>query len=249
MSRMADLNDLVHLPISGAVGVATFCFLLYWFTAYSQSYKRIVSSLIGEGHVEKYLPFYQKGLGVLLIGFFPGILLWVLIPDSFTEYGLVLKNPRASFFWVLGFGATLFWIPFFSARKSEMQAIYPQIRIACWDVKLIVVNALIWAVYLFTYEFLFRSFLLCSLLNSLDTLSAIVIATAISVATHMPKGAAETFGTIPFSVMLCLAMVSTGSIWAGFFIHLILALSNDFWALFFNPEMWLEKRGESINQV
>ena len=242
------INDSVDIPLSIAVGAGTVCFLLYWFIAHGKGYKKFLSKFIPPNHVDRYLPFYQKGLGVLLIGIIPGVILWTFRSHFPGDYGIIQDNLQATLIWICTVGTLLFFIPFFSSRKVEMQAFYPQIRVVDWDVQLLVLNACVWAVYLFAYEFLFRSFLLNSLLISLDTISAIVITTAISVSTHMPKGGIETFGTIPFSIMLCLAMIFTGSIWAGFIIHLVLALSNDYWALYFNPKMTLRRRVSLINE-
>lgn len=244
---IGENSAILDISLSGAVGVATICFLIYWFTAYSVSYKSFLTRWIPARNVSTYFPLYQKGLGILLIGVIPGLILLLFREQFPGDYGLVAEKNWATLLWVVGFGGILFFIPYFSARSSKMQAFYPQVRVNEWSVTLLMVNALIWALYLFAYEFLFRSFLLCSLLITLDTTSSIVIATAISVATHMPKGAAETFGTIPFSIMLCLAMLVTGSIWAGFVIHLTLALANDHWAIYFNPEMNKRRTIVSIN--
>ncbi|MBX2820260.1 MAG: CPBP family intramembrane metalloprotease [Rhodothermaceae bacterium] len=242
------MHDSVNISLSIAIGAGTFCFLVYWFTAHSKGYERVLAKLIQPSHVDTYLPFFQKGLGVLLIGIIPGAIVWTFRPHFPGDYGIILDDVQSTTLWVCTVGVVLFCIPFFSARKDEMQAFYPQVRVSEWSVRLLALNALVWAVYLFAYEFLFRSFLLNSLLTSLDTVSAIVITTAISVSTHMPKGGIETFGTIPFSIMLCLAMIFTGSIWAGFIIHLVLALSNDYWALYFNPKMNLKRRFLLVNE-
>lgn len=242
------MHESVNISLSVSVGAGTFCFLLYWFIAHSRGYARFLSRFMQPGHVDRYLPFYQKGLGILLIGIIPGAIVWTFKSQFLGDYGIILDNGRATLIWICTVGTLLFFIPFFSSRKDEMQAFYPQIRVREWDFRLLALNALVWAVYLFSYEFLFRSFLLNSLLTSLDTVTAIVITTAISVSTHMPKGGIETFGTIPFSIMLCLAMILTGSIWAGFIIHLVLALSNDYWALYFNPKMNLKRRVSLINE-
>ena len=242
------MHESVNISLSVAVGAGTFCFLLYWFIAHSKGYERFLAKFIQPANVDRYLPFYQKGLGILLIGIIPGAIVWIFKSHFPGDYGIILDDAQSTLLWVCTIGALLFFIPFFSARKDEMQAFYPQIRITEWDARLVALNIFVWAVYLFAYEFLFRSFLLNSLLTSLDTVSAIVITTAISVSTHMPKGGIETFGTIPFSIMLCLAMIFTGSIWAGFIIHLVLALSNDYWALYFNPKMNLKRRVSIISE-
>lgn len=242
------MHELVNISLSIALSVGTICFLLYWFIAHSRSFEKILGKVIQPYIVARYTAFFQKGFGILLIGIVPGIVLWVLRSRMPGDYGLALSDPGATMLWITIGGSLLFFVPFISARKDKMQSFYPQIRIKEWDIKLVLVNTLVWALYLFAYEFLFRSFLLNSFLISLDITSAIILTTAISVTTHMPKGAAETFGTIPFSIMLCLAMISTGSIWAGFIIHLILALSNDYWALYFNPQMRVVKNLAAVNQ-
>ena len=129
-----------------------------------------------------------------------------------------------------------------------MQAMYPQVRAEKWDLKLIVTNGVIWALYLTAYEFLFRGLILHTVLCYMDAYAAISITTIISVTTHMPKGAVETFGTIPFSIALCLMAIMSGSIWVGVVIHLILALSNDYWALHYNPNMTFSVRNYSVTE-
>ena len=118
-----------------------------------------------------------------------------------------------------------------------MLAYYPEVRARQWSRRLIAFNSLMWGVYLAAYEFLFRGFLLVNCSNAMGVWPAIAITTALSSATHMPKGPKESFGTIPFSIVLCLSVLHTGAIWAAFTIHVILALSNDLWALHFQPEM------------
>ena len=240
--------ETINMSLTIALIVGTICFLLYWFVAHSKGYKEHLKRWIPAETVDILFPFFQKGLGVLLIGVVPGIVLWVFSSTFSTDYGMMLDRPQSTILWTIIFGGMLFFIPYFSARKPEMQEYYPQIRKKEWDIQLIVLNTFFWAAYLFAYEFLFRSFFLNTFLISLDTTSAVVLTTIISVSTHMPKGALETFGTIPFSVMLCLAMLVTGSIWAGFVIHLVLALSNDYWALHFNPQMGMKKTLASVNR-
>lgn len=242
------MGETINISLVIALSVGTSCFLMYWFIAHAHSFQTHLGKIFTIDIATQYLPFFQKGFGTLLIGIIPGLILWAFRSRLPGEYGLVLSNPKATLLWILIFGGTLFFITYISARKDAMQAFYPQIRIEEWNTRLLVLNTIVWAVYLFAYEFLFRSFLLNSFLISLDTTSAIILTTVISVTTHMPKGAAETFGTIPFSIVLCLAMIFTGSIWAGFMIHLILALSNDYWALHFNPKMKIISKAVAVNE-
>ena len=231
------VNETVNVSLSLVLGVGTLCFLLYWFGAHSFSYNTFLKKWIPDRIVDLYFPFFQKALGILLIGIIPGAVWYTCRSVLKGRHGLSMIDPGLTLLWAIGFGAIMSVIPFFSARTNKMQAFYPQVKVTNWGIRLILLNTLVWSVYLFAYEFLFRSFFLNNFLQSMDTLSAITLTTVLSVVTHMPKGATETFGTIPFSILLCLAMVISGSIWAGFFIHLLLALSNDYWAFYFNPKM------------
>ena len=242
------MGTFTEIVLNTSVAVATTSFLLYWFISHSNWYKQLLSRLFPIQHINRYFPFYQKGLGVLLIGVFPLIIMLILQTQTHYPSGLILSNLSSSALWFAGLGAVLTGVPYLSARKPKMQAYYPQVREPIWSPRLIAINIGVWAIYLLAYEFLFRSFLLHGMLASVDAVSAIVITTAISVATHMPKGAAETFGTIPFSVVLCIIAINTGSIWAGLFIHLALALSNDFWAIRFNPNIEFSRKNTLANQ-
>ncbi len=186
--------------------------------------------------IRRYLAFYQKGIGVILLGFAPFVVVQFFPWFGQVDDGLFGTDWSKAVVWITG-GSILGVVPYYSARKASMQAFYPQIRAKEWTYGLLIVNACVWGCYLFSYEFLFRGYLLQHLLLHTDVVTAVVITTTISTLTHMPKGAVETFGTIPFSVILCMAAINTHSLWAGFFIHVVLALSNDFWAIRFNPAM------------
>ncbi|GAI37228.1 unnamed protein product, partial [marine sediment metagenome] len=71
---------------------------------------------------------------------------------------------------------------------------------------------------------------------------AIAVNTSIYACTHIPKGFKEAIGAIPFGIILCIITLITGNIWVAFFIHVLLALSNDYFALYHNPEMKIIRR-------
>ncbi len=227
-----------------AIGTATVCFSVYWFIAYSTSLEKFVDRRKGKGHFHHYGAFYQKGIGILCLGIIPATISFLFFPKSFTSYGVGAALLEPTLYWVLFFGGFLSLIPWYSARQEEMQSFYPQVRAPEWDRNLLVINGLFWLAYLFAYEFLFRGFLLIHTAEALGWWPGVVITTAICTLTHMPKGSKETFGTIPLSVILCLTVVQTGAIWASVVVHAALAISNDYWALFYHPDMQMksEKR-------
>ena len=114
---------------------------------------------------------------------------------------------------------------------------YPQIRTQNWNLSLLVVSALSWIAYLFAYEFLFRGILFTSSVSLLGIWPAIVLNVGIYSIVHIPKGFKESFWAIVLGVIICLLVVRTGSFWIAFFIHVVLALSNEWFSLRAHPDI------------
>ncbi|MEM8485639.1 MAG: CPBP family intramembrane glutamic endopeptidase [Bacteroidota bacterium] len=225
------------------VGTATVCFCLYWFVAHSERLKAWVDARNGDGYFDQYGAVYQKLIGVLYLGGLPMLATLLLLPGTPENYGLGDANWTISLYWILLFGGAISFIPWYTARQKEMYSFYPQIRARDWSRRLLVVNALVWTLYMFAYEFLFRGFLLMGVASVYGWWPAIIVTTALSATTHLPKGGKETFGTIPLSIVLSLIVIQTGAIWACVAAHAILAISNDYWAVFYHPEMRFKENG------
>lgn len=228
--------------IAAALAIATICFLLYWFIAHSNGFYNWLSRRKGNDFARMYGALYQKGIGIVIIGFIPATFALWLFPGSLSEYGLGVADEGLTLIWIVCLGSIVSLLPYYSARKEDMQSFYPQVRASEWTPGLTVLNSLTWVVYMGAYEFLFRSFLFTNCLEVMGVVPAIAMTAVLSSVTHMPKGAKETFATIPFSVVLCLAFLHTGAIWAGYVVHLMLALANDYWALYFQPKMGLIRK-------
>lgn len=225
------------------VGTATLCFCLYWFVAHSDRLKAWVDARNGEGYFDQYGAIYQKLIGVLYLGCIPMTITFLLLPGTPEQYGVGDANWTVSLYWILLFGGAISFIPWYSARQEEMYNFYPQVRVRDWNRRLIVINALVWVLYMFAYEFLFRGFLLMGVAAAFGWWPAIIVTAALSATTHIPKGAKETFGTIPLSFVLSLIVIQTGAIWACVATHAILAISNDYWAVFYHPQMRFKENG------
>lgn len=91
--------------------------------------------------------------------------------------------------------------------------------------------------YLFSYELMYRGLLLMVCYHSFGFWPAVAINLCFYSATHIAKGLNETIGTFPYGLLLCYVTISTGSIAVAFVTHLILALTNDYFSVYHNPEM------------
>jgi membrane protease YdiL (CAAX protease family) len=66
---------------------------------------------------------------------------------------------------------------------------------------------------------------------------AIAVNVAVYSFVHLPKGKKETIGAIPLGFILCFLTLNTRNIWAAYWIHVVLALSNEWISLAIHPDM------------
>lgn len=229
------------LPAVLGIAVALLGFIFYWFMAHSQWLKTYLEKRDPENGKTILLPLVQKYLGVFWMGIVPAIILLVALPYTLADYYLTVGDIGYSVKWTLGLGGVLVLVNWFAARRPETLAYYPQVRAKEWTPKLVFHNTLAWVLYLFAYEFLFRGLLLFSCLAVLDPWVAISINIALYSATHIPKGFTESMVTIPFGIGVCILTMGSGAIWIAWLAHVAVALSNDYVALKFNPEMKIVK--------
>lgn len=224
-------------------------FVIYWFTAQSESIKNrfYAKNSFDEASVKHI--FFTKYFGFISMGIIPLLLCLIFIEGSKpADYGLTII-PETLFFtivWTLGLCVLVIPLAYISAKKPKNLVNYPQIRAKDWTEKTVFINALGWALYLFGYELLFRGTLLFPLTDAIGVWPAIAVNIALYSATHIPKGLDETIGAIPLGLVLCLLTLLSGTIWIAFLVHVALAWTNSFTALKFHPEIhFIPKRKRS----
>jgi len=217
-------------------------FIVFWFFTNSDFLQRLCKKRYGKDKSLILIIVFQKLFGIIMFGIIPFLIFFVAFPCNLTDYGLKFSNLLTSFYWILLFSAILIPVNFFVSGKPENLKQYPQIRVKEWNIKLIIINSLIWIAYLLAYEFFFRGILLFSWVHIIGVWPAIAVNTSIYACTHIPKGFKEAIGAIPLGIILCIITLITGNIWVAFFIHVLLALSNDYFALYHNPEMKIIRR-------
>ncbi|MDP5169010.1 MAG: CPBP family intramembrane metalloprotease [Bacteroidia bacterium] len=227
-------------PVLG-ISVALLGFIIYWFIADSGWLRSYLEKKYGERGLDIIRPLTQKYLGVIWMGIVPTIVMLSVLPYTWHEYAVQAGDLGFTAAWSIGLSAALVLMNWFAARRPETLAYYPQVRAKIWTKKLLFHNSLAWILYLLAYEFLFRGLLLFSCLYVLDPWVAISINIALYSATHLPKGFTESLVTIPFGIGMCLLTIYSGGIWIAWIAHVAVALSNDYVALRFNPEMKVVK--------
>jgi membrane protease YdiL (CAAX protease family) len=120
--------------------------------------------------------------------------------------------------------------------EKDLQA-YPHIRVTHWTPRITIINTLSWMFYLLPYEYVFRGTLLNASLSSMETWTAFVFNGAMYALAHAPQGPRETIVSFPFGILLSFISMTTGNFWSAYFIHVTLALSNDYFAIRHNTKM------------
>lgn len=181
---------------------------------------------------------YSKRLiGVLWLGILPGTIL-MIFDDNTTVFNQLFRwRLDLNAFLLLALIISILMVNYFNASRENNLAMYPQIRKRQWSVSLVIGSSITWLVYLFAYEFLFRGILLFTSLTALTEMTSITLNVSIYTLFHIPKGMKETLASIPFGIILCLVTIEAGSFWIAFLLHSLLALSNEWFSIYFHPDI------------
>ncbi|NND09347.1 MAG: CPBP family intramembrane metalloprotease [Saprospiraceae bacterium] len=181
---------------------------------------------------------YSKRLiGVLWLGILPGTILMIFDINTLVFNQLFRWSLDLNAFLLLALIISILMVNYFNASRENNLAMYPQIRKRQWSVSLVIGSSITWLVYLFAYEFLFRGILLFTSLTALTEMTSITLNVSIYALFHIPKGMKETLASIPFGIILCIVTIEAGSFWIAFLLHSLLALSNEWFSIYFHPDI------------
>jgi membrane protease YdiL (CAAX protease family) len=182
---------------------------------------------------------WRKLSGFVLFGVIPAIGAGMIFRQDLREYGLIAGISPGIWLWVAGAAILLTLLNFINSRKKDLQAAYPEMRLAEWDGGSIALAAGGWAVYMLGYEFLFRGVLLLSTFHAWGLWPAVVINLALYSALHLPKGLKEATATIPFGALVCYLTIESQSILPAIVLHSWQAITCELFCILRNPEMKL----------
>jgi membrane protease YdiL (CAAX protease family) len=185
--------------------------------------------------------YIQRMTGFIWLGIFP--LLMMTVPEDVPGgfYGLFVPGPALAWYVTLGLAILILVVNFFNAPRQDNLAMYPQIRKSEWTYSILAGSALTWFLYLCAYELLFRGILLFSSLAVMDQMTAIALNSTIYAFAHIPKGRKEAVASIPFGILMCLLSIESQSVWPAIIVHSFLALSNEWFSLYYHPGISIKK--------
>ncbi|MEO8148148.1 MAG: CPBP family intramembrane glutamic endopeptidase [Bacteroidia bacterium] len=236
MTNFYDWKTEDIKPFIAIISV-TIGFLSYWFLVVSEKIKAAFFRKYEFNKASIYYVFFQKMMGFLFMGVFPGIVMLNATHYTLADLGFKTGNYKESLVYIVVIGLLFITITYFTSRNPFNIKTYPQMRIKEWTAKLIFINSFGWAATLLASEFMYRGILLIVCYNAFGFWPAVAINICFHATSHIGKGITESFGAFPYVPFLCYATISTGSLAVAFFTHVILALSNDYFAIHHNPEM------------
>lgn len=138
--------------------------------------------------------------------------------------------------WALG--AMVVFSPFIwaSAKKPNIQAVYPELRVAPRDRTLVLNCAAGWFVFLLGYEIIFRGLILHYAVQAWGLWPGIAIMTGMYVLAHMHKPASETFICFIVGPIFAYLTLETGTLWTVVILHVTIAVMTENLAARFNPD-------------
>lgn len=222
------------------IGVAV-AFMTYFFISESKIIKDKFTKSYGKDKSLTYFVYFQRMLGVFCFGILPLLLLLFFSNKNLNYYGVNINNIDTSIYWILGLSPILIIMNFFNSKKPDNLSLYPQIRTKRWSVNILILSSLTWVAYLLAYEFMFRGFLLFVSLQYLGVWPAIALNISIYSLVHVPKGMKEAIGALPLGIVLGIITVQTSSILLAFVVHIVLALSNEWFSLKHHPDISLKR--------
>jgi membrane protease YdiL (CAAX protease family) len=213
-------------------------FTLYYLLSTSQRLPRMFHLGLPASDPEVLPVILQRMWGVLFLGIC-SLLIVLESGNSPQQFGLAFRFQHAPPWWSYLLPPAILAAVFLHAASPVNLAVYPQIRAERWTLKTLVLSAGSWVVFLIAYEFLFRGLLFFAALRILGPLYATLLNVILYSIAHFYKGPLEVIGAIPLGVILCYLTLYTGNIWSSVVIHLIMALSNEWFSLRAHPQMKL----------
>ncbi len=217
------------------------CYAAYHFIGHSKKINNYFKLQFDEIERQVRIVIFNRIAGAFLFGIIP-LFIQILLFSKLNQFKyLAISFQYKTFYYLIPIGIILIIINFFAAKTVDNLKVYPQIRKNNWNVSLLIVSALSWMLYLLGYEIMMRGFLLFTILPITGIWIAIAINTIVYALIHIPKGFKEMAGAVPMGIVLCMLTLHTGTIWIAFWLHCIMALSNEWFSLKYHPEITYKK--------
>lgn len=224
-----------------AVSWSAIGFAAYYFLSVNRTFAQGIGTLCRKFDDQGNQVLLQRMLGLLFLGILSALIILLLPGITIADYGFTFNFRAGPPWWSFLVIPLILVMGFYAAKQKGNLVLYPQIRSKSWTSPMIVISGASWVLFLIGYEFLFRGFLLQASLGIMHAGPAIALNCALYALAHFYKGPGESFGAIPVGVLLCYLTLITGNIWCAVILHSLMALSNEWFSLYFHPGMEIRK--------
>ena len=237
-----------YLQPAISLSVTLICYLTYHFVSNSDRLKGKIKKRSGIKSIQEFRIYFRQISGFIFLGCIPFMVLLIILPGRLADYGLSLSIGMNTLYYTVILSAIIIIINFFASKSASNLRKYPLIRVKTWSIKLLIFSSLGWIIYLLAYEFLFRGFLLFSCIHTFGIWPSIIINILVYSFAHIPQGIKETAGAVPFGLLLCFLTILSGTIWPAFILHIVLAISNEWFSIYNNAEISARFIGSGISK-
>jgi membrane protease YdiL (CAAX protease family) len=175
-----------------------------------------------------YSTVYEYLTAFLLMFWIPYFVIRMFFKNKLSHYGIKPGDMRYGFRFVLIALPFLVWAAYVGSANSAIQQEYPLAGIRIMgNWKLFLLVEWFYLIYYFSWEFLFRGFMIFGLEKKYGSLTAILIQTIPSAIVHIGKPASESFGAIVAGLLFGYLAIRTRSILYPFLLHAVVGIGTD----------------------
>ncbi len=206
---------------------ATFVICLYLYSGLASFFIRFFPTLAARDlpFASIYPSLYNYGIGFVVLGIFPVLIVKVVLKESLSDYGLQWGD------WQFGLKIlpwaciVMIFLSYLSSSDPLFQAAYPLSYGAGDSWRHTLLHESGYLFYYLGFEFLFRGFMLFGLRQSLGDWNAIWIQTLASTLIHIGKPMPETFSAILGGIVFGIFVLRCRSLYYQIILHWILGVS------------------------
>jgi len=172
--------------------------------------------------------YYKRLTAFFLYGMCTLLVIRYLFRDSLGNYGLSRGHGKPPLPFIGPVVVLTIMTMLFFSRREKIYHRYPEVEGARVSTGCFAGNAVSYVVYLFSYELLFRGFLLFGLKGSLGNLPAALISMAFVTLSHVGTPFPVIIGSAFSGILFPYIVLLSGSIWPVFALHSFIGVGMDF---------------------
>jgi membrane protease YdiL (CAAX protease family) len=171
---------------------------------------------------------YKRLTAFVLYGICTYLIIKSLFRESIFNFGLSRGQSNLPLSLMGPVVALSFLTLLFFSRRETIYQRYPEMSGARTSATYFAVSAVTYALYLFSYEFLFRGFLLFGLKRSFGDFPAALVSMGFVTLTHIGTSIPVVLGSMVSGIIFPYMVLLSGSIWPVFLLHAGIGVGMDY---------------------